>query len=102
MKSQNLKVIKNQRFFSHTIDFELWKYQRSIKWTALKPGIRFTVADINDNNCLVDIFISLRRSFKISVLGRLFAFPGEVPLVFNHGKNRFSESGQPPPTNELL
>jgi hypothetical protein len=27
----------------------------------------------------------------------LIDFPGEVPLVFNHGKNRFSESGQPPP-----
>lgn len=101
MKSQNFKMIKDQRFLSHTIVFELLKYQWSIKWTALKPGIRFLVVDISDNNCSVDIFIRLRRPFRISIKGGLVPFPGEVPLVFNHGKKRFSESGQPPPSESF-
>lgn len=100
MKSPNLKVIKNQRFFSKAIDFELWKYQRSIKWAVLIPGIRSPISTISDNNCSTKTLISQRRSFKISAIGGLMAFPGEVPLVFNHGKNRFSESGQPPPHNK--
>lgn len=83
------------------------EYCKSIHWEIIKGG---AFADNIDNLLFVwrQTRTSINDNTSAKIVGKsihdqmLLAFPGEVPLVFNHGKNRFSESGQPPPSGAFI